>query len=280
MTLRFTRTVGQSEAVISVHGPKDAETYQLRSWSLSPLQKQCPPGTEREWGRLATGVGDALRSLGVPTAYAPRVGPASAKIVETNRLEECIRLENVRLFRQHDLDADGVFLDEEEAFVMSAAGCPVIIASGGGHFVVAHAARDSLIDRLFINGVRSRLFTSVVDNIVLSFLARGVLPLQISMAMFFSIAPKRFEHSPTHPIHGAYNRALIAIADSLWPKSILRDNECTYLDLEQVFVAQAHGAGVRKVWVEYTLDSLPELVQSDAGTEKGKRNLIIVKRTA
>ncbi len=280
MPLKLTRTIGQSEATIAIFGPKDAREHYLGSWSLSPLQKNCAPDAKGEHERLTHGVGRTLRSLGVQTAYAPRVGPASAKIVESWQLQECIPLGNVKLFRQHNLDADGVFLDEGEAFVMSAAGCPVIIASGGEHFVAAHAARDSLIDRLFISGMRSRAFVSIVDFIVNRFRARDISPRDISMVMLFSIAPENFEHSPTHPTHGTYNRALIAIADSQWPGSIIRRNGSTYLNLEQVFVSQAHTAGVRKVWVEHTLDSHPGFVQTSVGDNKGKRNLVVVKRSS
>ena len=281
MTHTFVRTVGQSDVRIAIAGPDDARQHLLESWSLAPLQKHCAPGMRNLQERLTHAVGRTLRTLGVRAAYAPHVSSASARIVESRQLRECVPLGgDVRLYRQHNLEADGVFLEEDETFVMSAAGCPVIIAAGGDHFVAAHAARDSLIDRLFVSGVRSRAFTSVVDCIVNRFRARGISPQDISMTMHFSIAPDRFEHSDAHPIHGAYNRALITVANMQWPGSIIRKNGSTYLNLEQVFVGQARIAGVRKVWVENTLNFFPHLVQTSVGKDRGKRNLIVVRRAS
>lgn len=265
---------------IRVFSPEGvAQQRGFLSWSLLPLQTQKDVSTHYA---LAIGVRAALRSIGVRRAYAPNVGPASAAIVSATDLKECILLGGgVSLYRNHSIPADGVFLKPGDAFVMSAAGCPVIIATDGEHMLVAHAGRDSLIDRNAVMGLpMTREHLSIVDAIIAAFKEKGVPPQRIDMHMQLSIPAAAFEHRFDHPQYGAYNRALSAFVDAHWPHCTLnKTDKSMFLDLESVCVEQARQAGLRYVWATSSLGEFPSLAHTRDGNNPYRRNLVLVKRT-
>ncbi|MHB1163501.1 MAG: hypothetical protein ACYCZZ_03210 [Minisyncoccota bacterium] len=257
--------------------PKHARQQGFLNWSLQQMQNQ--EDVYQNHG-LATGLYVALRRLGVRRAYAPQVAPASATIVDAAALQDRIRLRgNVSLYRGKDVPADGVFLKQNEAFVMSSAGCPVIIASVDDHMIVAHAGRDSLIDRGAVMGTPTRKHVSVVDAIIDAFKQKSAAIHRMTMCMQFSISAEAFEHRFDHPQHGAYNRALAAFIDAKWPGSALRKTaDGLLLNLESVFIEQARQAGIRNVWTFLSLNECPELAHTRDGKKPDRRNLILVKR--
>lgn len=256
---------------VLMYGPEDASHYGLRNWSLKDLQQEVDIPRNQ---RLADRLTEELNGLGIRDIFAPNVAVASGKVINPHNLTDRIWLRGTMLHRDHSFPADGVLLRTEQAFLMSTAGCPVIIASTRSHVIAAHAARDSLIDRGVITGRPTRENLSVVDAIIEKFRIGGTCADDIVMTMLFSIPAKKFPHDGDHPKHGAYNRKLVTFIEKHYPDGILTEGGVTYLNLEQVFVGQARQAGVRRVQALHSLAYYPDLVHT---AESGKRNLLIVK---
>ncbi|MHB0865518.1 MAG: hypothetical protein ACYC1Y_01255 [Minisyncoccota bacterium] len=272
-----TYKIERPSVTLGALGPKSARQQGFLNWSLQQMQNQ--EDVYRHYG-LATGLYMALRTLNVRRAYAPQVAPASAAIVDASVLRDRIRLTgNVSLYRGKDVPADGVFLKPNEAFVMSSAGCPVIIAHADEHMIVAHAGRDSLIDRGAVIGTPTRKHVSIVDAIIDAFKQKSVAIHRMTMCMQFSISAEAFEHRFDHPQHGAYNRALASFIDEKWPASAMRKTaDSLLLNLESVFIEQARQAGIRNVWTFLSLSECPDLAHTRDGKKPDRRNLILVKR--
>ncbi len=273
-TLRL--PAGRITSLVSIFGPDDAAAYGLDSWSLKRLQQHGDISNNR---LLVKALSQEFCNMGVTEAFAPNVTRASAKIIETRELLDQIWLDCARTIRRNQyVHADGIFLASDQAFVASAAGCGVIIAAAGNYLCVAHAGRDSLINRGAVVGKPTREHVSVVEAVIEQFRWREIEPGEIAMALLFSIPARTFEHDASHPVHGAYNRALADFVKTRWPDSIIREGGKTFLDLERVFLAQAIAAGVRKTWTQNSLAEHPDLAHTRDGKDANRRNLIVVKR--
>jgi hypothetical protein len=210
----------------------------------------------------------------------------SAQVVETRKLSTVIRNPGgkFRLHRNRADPADGLVLGIGQAFVASVAGCPVIVASGHvqtgtAYCIVAHAGRESLIDEGVLWAQPTRLRLSVVDEIVWAFEQRGVARRHISMTMLFAVPALSFEHDPSHAIHGPKNRKLIEFADRMWPGSVIKKNGTAYLDLEQIFLAQARKQELGgRAWVGPNLNVFPSLTHTRKPGCRDARNLIAILR--
>ena len=268
--------VGRGSALVHAFTPQDAVECGLESgWSLKGLQKQSDVPHNP---MLVEAVLQKLESLDVSEAFAPHVAAASAQVVCAGALTTEICLSHrVRIRRDQHLPADGVSLWRGQVFVMSAAGCPIITATGGNLMVVAHAGRDSLIDRGAVMGKRSRRHMSIVDAVVEFFTTHGVRASDIAMVMQLAIPVFSFEHNPRDATYGDYNRFMIDLVDEKWAGGIIREDGSAFLCLEKVFLEQARQCGVRDVRVENALDEHPDLVQTCVDNA-GQRNLIVVKR--
>lgn len=271
----FSRQVGSTQAEIRVLSPDYAEAIGLESWSLKGLQT---PQDVTSHISLVRALRKSLLEFGVTRALAPNVAAASGKIVNPAKLTTDIPFWEVALRRNQELPADGIFLRPEGAFIMSGAGCPIILASAGKRLIVAHAGRDSLIDRGAVVGKSSRPHVSVVGEIVSAFGQGGRSPEKITMVMMFAIPAREFEHREDHPVYGGYNRALVAFAER-WHDAIFWRDGHPHLDLEQVFLEQARQAGVQDVQTMCRLDTCSGLAHTRDGKGSHRRNLIIVKRT-
>ncbi|MFZ3044262.1 MAG: hypothetical protein WA058_04130 [Minisyncoccia bacterium] len=265
------------DVAISALDPVDAKIANLTSWSLKPLQKKEDIVVHF---RLAKVLSDTFYALRVRDAFAPNVAPANARIVGSSQLTDAIELGAAMLHRNQELPADGMFLRAGQSFVMSAAGCPLIIAGARGVMVIAHAARDSLVDRGALQGKPTRKHLSVVNAIIEELGRYNILAPEISMIMLFAIPATAFEHNETHPVHGAYNRLLIQHIDAQYPYGIIRKDGKTFLDLEQVFIGQARQAGVRGMWATHSLGAFSHLAHTCDGKGTDRRNLYVVRRNS
>jgi len=247
-----------------------------RGWSLARIQEQKDVD---EQFMLAKGLRDALAKMGVHRAYAPNVAEFSARVLnDTSLLKKQIDLgQNIIIRRDKSVPADGVLVKSGYAFVMSGAGCPVIIATAGDDMVVAHAGRGSLIDRNAVNGDPSRReHESVVDAIVNALVDRGYSRDEITMCMELALPASAFMHR-FDGTYGACNRALCEFVEKQWPCAVTRKNGGMLLDLESLFEEQARRAGVT-YWAENSLAEFPALAHTRDGKDSSRRNLIIVKR--
>ena len=273
---RIKVSVGGMKATVGIWNPAEISE---RGWSLARIQEQKDVEEQR---LLATGLRNALRSMGVHRAFAPNVSAFSAEVVHRSTLKNTIDLGgNILLFRDSSVDADGICLKRGQALVASTAGCPFIIAVGGGYMIIAHAGRDSLIDRGWVTGGQPiRTNISVVHAIVKTFAERGVHAYEISMRMELSIPVGVFEHRFDHPEYGEFNKALWKFLIEQWPSGCIRENGSMFLDLEELFKEQARHLGVRDVQSENSLAEFPDLWHTRKDGDSSKRNLFIFKREA
>lgn len=255
-------------------GPKEANQYGLSDWSLKSMQTQ--EDSYRQHG-LAIGLRRVLQSMRVRRAYAPNVVMASAVVVNARVLDTRIKLGgDVCLYRKKQVPADAVFVPSGRAFVASGAGCPFIVATADEHMIVAHAGRDSLIERSAVLGTPAREHPSIVNAIIEAFDKKGFPANRISMSMYLAIPASVFEHRFDHPFCGEYNRALARFVDDRWPGCTVHRKDSMFLDLESVFIEQARAAGLRHAWATLSLDTCPGLVHTRGG-ENRQRNLIVIK---
>lgn len=269
--------VGRQSVSVAVLGPAYVEPHGLTGWSLKPIQFQDDISQNP---LLAALLSREFFALDVREAFAPNVAAFSGRIADTAELTTKICLDKTTLYRNRDKPADGIFLKPEQAFVMSAAGCAIILASAGDHFIAAHAGRDSLIEREAVLGRATRGHISIVDAIIEEFRKRDMSERNIEMVMMFAIPAKTFEHRFDHPLHGAYNQALNMFVWDRWPDCLAHNGNSMFLDLERLFVEQARLAGVRRVRAEHSLADFPRLAHTRDGNNPERRNLIIVKRDA
>ena len=248
------------------------------SWSLAPLRKSLR-NTDRF---LLAGLYQPFADLSVRYAYAPHVAPSSARITDACEFEQRIQLSGDIFLHVGKMEpADGVILGKGHAFAMSGLGCPVIIGASRNPeapIVVAHAGRDSLIDRGAVMGEPTRLYPSVVGAVAKALFEMGAEPAEIRLHMLFSIPVQAFEHPIDHPVHGEFNKKLFEFVSTLWPGSAERHQKSVYLDLEALFKAQAKEIGITAT-VSHSADSIPGFAFPLNSTvpRNGERNLIVVK---
>lgn len=266
-------------------GPEDARELGIESWSLEALKLVPQNLSEEELASpFIAGLREAFRSVGAHRAYALHVAQSNARIVDTCILTKRISLGGGVSIRLNKLvPADGIILKKGRAFAMNGVGCPVVIASDGYDVIVAHAGRDSLIDRGAVVGKPTREHVSVVDAVVGALVDRGAIPNEIEMCMLFSIPSGVFEHRFDHEVYGDYNRALAMFITKRWWSGIIgpKSSSSFFLDLECLFEEQAFQAGVRNAWSTHSLGEFPELAHTRDGkcsTDNNRRNLIVVKR--
>lgn len=270
----FDLPTGNQEVAVLTYGPADAQHYGLPGWSLKGLQQPSDIPSQR---KLVNRLGEELRGLGVFDAFAPNIAPASAVIVEQEDLTTHLQLGgNLQLHRNQCIPADGVLIEKDQAFVGSFAGCPVIIATADDSMIVAHAARDSLLDRSAVYGTCSRKYASVVYAIIGAFQELGASESDIDMTLLFSIPAEEFEHSPDHPKYGRYNYNLMLFIESRYPGGIVRKEGKICLDLENVFIEQARRSGITRARAFCSLAGYADLAHTAATHD---RNLYIIKRT-
>jgi hypothetical protein len=267
--------LGTTAVSVRAFGPKDAENYGLQTWSLAKLQSQEDVPSNR---RLMQAIQQELVDFGITKrAFAPHVSPASAAIVETERLTKRISFRGKEpvLFRNGELPADGIPLQPGEGFLMSNAGCAVVCAAAGGHLYVLHAGRASLMPTWRIEGGTKEMYPTLIENIVTAFDGLGIPAPAIHMTMLLAIGVQHQKRELEHPIYGAYNRKLRSYLRSSCIDATIDGKDYFLLDLERVFVEQARLAGIKKVSALCSLEQFPELVQRSDSPE---RNLVIVRR--
>ncbi|HEC93815.1 MAG TPA: hypothetical protein ENI56_00340 [Candidatus Kaiserbacteria bacterium] len=266
---------------LAVLSPHEANKRGLASWALMRL---CAPSdifAEKDLVRAIAGV---LETFSIKKAYAPGVASASAEIIST-RERGWVPIGfpgRPVILRNPTYPADGVILSPGEGCIMSTAGCPVIVSTGGDMMIVAHAGRDSLIERVKIeNGYSSRTHLSVIGAIVKTFWRLGVVTNKIHMHVFLTIPSHLFTHSFDHPIYGRYNRRLYELVRDRWMSAIAgKDNLGFCLSLNNLIVAQARDVGVGSIVVSDSISEHPELAHTRDGKNKNRRNLVVVKASS
>ena len=213
-----------------------------------------------------------------------KVTDFNAEVVNHTDLNKWLDLgKGIVLHRDRSIPADGIFVRRGHAFVMSGKGCPVIIAASDEYLLVAHAGRDSLIDRGAVVGENTRENVSVVESIVEAFQERGVPANEISMRMEFAIPAAVFEHR-FDGVDGDHNRRLCELIRDPkkgWPSAISKNGgNSFFLDLEALFEEQTRQAGVTDALAENSLAEFPFLAHTRNGQNPCPSNLFIFKHDA
>lgn len=157
----------------------DGEPY---NWSLAPLGPKPNPRSSALIERLEV----ISLHLDVRNWYAPIPTKFNGKIVRATDCDDPIALPGIDGQIWRGVHADGIVLQRGSGYLLSAGGCPVIVATDGDQLVVAHAGHESLFP----------FETSVVKNIAAEF---GD-PSKVTVRVFWSIQATRytFELSGEH----------------------------------------------------------------------------------
>ncbi len=262
-------SVGKKRVSIGAWWPN--ESFE-KGWSLAPVQEQ---KDIEDYPLLAMGLRDNLRGMGVHRCYATNVAEFSGNVlINPNDLRKEIDLgKNILMYRDRSIKADGIRIPRGRALIASGRGCPFIVATSDEYMFVAHAGRDSMIDRGVIDGKPTRGNISVVESLIEAFLELGVPAEEITMRMEFSIPATVFEHRFNGP-DGEHNHKLWEFIQEQWPTAAVQRNGGILLDLEELFERQAREAGVTDARAENSLPELPNLVHSRNST---KSNLFVFK---
>jgi hypothetical protein len=134
-----------------------------------------------------------------------------------DRLRSVMRPGYLKSDSNQRIPCDGTVIGKRDGFIMTAGGCPLIVLTGtsidGADIcIVAHAGRESLIDRQAVLKNRpSRVYFSVVN--AMAAYARNKCKARIEtlvLRSFFALPSKRFIHDPcaANLKHRDYNRRL------------------------------------------------------------------------
>lgn len=267
---------------ITVCGPENE--YGNVPWSLPTLDR---PQEDEGRQRLVTALADTFsKKPHIQTVYAPCV-KSNAVITESDSLRAYpIRItESCTLYRNPNVPADGTFLEcDGEAFIASAAGRPIIIATAKDLMIVAHAGRDSLIDpAIVMDKMYARKHPSILDAILEAFRARDakLTPDTVTMRMLLAIPSSAYIRNLNHPVHGKYNRALQTFLKNRYGSGIIEDidDENFSLNLEGLFMVQTVRKSVGDASVGKSLNKFPFLAHTYDGKDPSRQNLIIIERT-
>lgn len=142
---RNTLPIGWADVTVGALCPSQAERQRLPGWHLHLLQTQ---DDVQKYYPLAIAINTALRRMKIRKAYAPNVGGATGRIVETSEFKTRVRLGTVDLYRSRDIQADGIFLRPGDSFATSGTDCPLILAAAGDLVIAAYAANVHVVDAI------------------------------------------------------------------------------------------------------------------------------------
>lgn len=184
-------------------------------------------------------------------------------------------------------DADGLMLSRGNMYVVSAAGCPIVILrdSASGALGVAHAGLRSIIDEGRLKGERPRKHESVVFSLSQAMHAHGVRNFSSVEALIaFPIDPQDFTYPWDHPEFGELNKKRTEYLVNRWGHEAIAnyDNqkrrELGRPDLAAIIKSQCTSLGIPTENIQ-VLSSPPKRVWHDTrqGGDILARNLIFVQ---
>ncbi len=229
-----------------------------------------------------------LSGIGVNIAFAPSSN-FGTQILNRGRFTHSSVFNGVHFHFAPESPGEGmVDLRIGEAGIYTAMGCPMIVATLAGNLAWAHAGRDCLFDRGFIDTqVSSRAHPSVVSRLLNSLDPLAKNRDDVRVWVFYSIKPTDFSHDFNHPQHGPFNkRFLDYLGTRGYPESTAFTSGCwhtspegLHLDLPKIIEVQCRDQGVKPGNMHlgaysYLLDTLP--TTKKPGDDPNKRNYIVV----
>lgn len=253
------------------------------NWSFLPFQQK---GDAEKNLHLASLIAEVAKDHGIQKIYAPSPD-FSARFVPKERLTTAIELGNgVSLLRNPAEPADVTsIIIPGTAVAVTTGGCPMVVIEHykGQHLtqlLVAHAGRDALLPRGFINnGLHGnvRLHHSVVDTLMEKV---SYQTGEIHVTIYASVPGPLFPHHLEEGVHAEYNKAMRkyilsrfgATAENAVP---VTRSGVMHLDLPKLIEAQLlrHGVPAHAIDMRFAYLN-PERAWHD-GTPRAPRNLFL-----
>jgi hypothetical protein len=184
-------------------------------------------------------------------------------------------------------DADGLVLSRGNTYVVSAAGCPILILRDPVSNIlgVAHAGLRSVYDEGKLKGERARKHESVVFSLSVAMRRQGVQSFaKVEALIAFSIDPQDFTFPWNHQQYGELNQKRTEYLVNRWGHEAIAnyDNqkrrELGRPDLAAIIKSQCTSLGIPTENIQ-VLSSPPKRVWHDTrqGGDILARNLIFVQ---
>ena len=256
-------------------------------WSLAPLQESGSAATHPEHAKK---IAQALYSIGAHHAYAPSPIEFNGKIVRPQELDVRIPIGNsigvseIALYRNPAKPADGTLLSRPgDAGIMSAGGCPIIVATYEEQCVFAHAGRDCLFDRTYFisdGKKKGREHESVVDSIFGALEAKHAS--EVRVWVFGSIRPEDFIHPFGNERHGDHNAKLYHHLRRYYPGDCFMHDQAVavYPDLPRIIREQFVRRGAELSQISLSSAYLPaDVSRTFRGGSTARYLMAVVRRS-
>ncbi|MBI2410258.1 hypothetical protein HYV30_04475 [Candidatus Kaiserbacteria bacterium] len=274
----LTATVGEAKFTLWAFGPHETQVPGLPSWGLDALLgrggKTLDPKLRK---RLEARLDGILRDLHVRHAYAPNVNPPGTRIIPKSGLNYQLTLSRKTSIHWNYFQADGVFIEPGDAFLICPAGCPILIGAGGARAACVHGCRANMARPGWKDGADGE-HESILFALVEAFGKWNVPPDAMAARTVLHIPTDQFGHELDHP-DAAYREANYKLFAYLakWPGSAEVRENTLFLNLGELLLAQARQAGVAEVSVTDSLSEYPDLVHTRKADPQ-MRNLVIIRR--
>lgn len=257
----------QSE--LSAPLPEPVGDYQLFDGSVRVLAF----GKPEDWSLRPYNRGGSLVGQGnlAPSKYIPKIaidyGLAKTLYSPSSRLfnaevcteSDCMgyrvalesKLYHNTVWLLRGADADGVLLARGHEYVVSPAGCPVVVIYHPHSKLlgVAHAGMRSLIDEGRLKGEAKRTNESIVLGLVEAMQSAGAYIPHLRAQILFPNDPRMFTYPWDHPVYGTLNQKRTEELVSLWGPGAVYEYENPAArklgrpDLMAIIASQLHKIG-------------------------------------
>lgn len=195
------------------------------------------------------------KAVGVHKVFCPNPTQFNAAVIQGKKLTKLIRTRDKSFTMCRGQNADGVILKEDDAYWISSADCPTIVAYSplSETAVAAHAGRDSLVNRMFLQSGRrigDRPADSVVESIVKCFSQKEIGNLHI--AVIAGIEADLFQHPLEDAKYGVYNRQLKKYLQKTAPIAISESNNILRINIPALIKQQFLTLGASADFFEVT----------------------------
>jgi hypothetical protein len=188
-------------------------------------------------------IAELLRYYGIQRAFVPDTD-FSGLIARGNE-EPIILYQEGGVTLETAKSREGTFIDRGEAVVVCTGGCPVVIATDKRRILcVAHAGRDSLVDReKILSKQASREDEGVIDQMARSLREIGVDPGMMELHGYFGIHREIFAHD----LSDERNQMMHEYINERWPRSSITKPGFACIDLGALIFQQGIKAGFGSV---------------------------------
>lgn len=235
---------------VHIHGFGIAHNGPEFNWTLRGMDESTNP--KKTHGHIFQAL------IGIPSLhniYAPSPVTFNSAILPPERFrhpeKRVISFNGKHLYR--GLEADGVSdLRINDGYVMSASDCALLVVMHRKKVWAAHAGRNSLLDRRYIDvGIQSKLHHSVVDAIMEEIPEKSRSETKVFIGFTISKG-SHFEYPIDHPTYGESNDNMLKwIAKEFSPESErgrfgLDFWQRGQIDIKWLIAAQCKRYGIRE----------------------------------